>query len=490
MKITRGGRLSGDLTTDVARLTSSSEHDHYIADDVIEINIAHTLMLVKAGYLAPAEGKALVGALKPLIGKISAVPPEMEDVHMVIEEEVTKAVGAEIGGKMHTGKSRNDQVATALRMRLRSYLIEICSRISDLQAALNEKASESSDIIIPGYTHLQHAQPVSAALHLLAYSDMFGRSLGRMIDCYRRVNLSPMGAAALAGTGFQIDRALVADYLGFDGLLENTMDAVGSRDFALEAISSLSIMMVDMSRMAEELVLWSSHEFGYLEMPDDHSSTSSIMPQKKNPVTSEIMRSKSGDVFGELAAATVIMKSLPLTYNLDMQEVNPHIWRACEAALLSLRVMADLIRKVKFRDQRLKRAVMDDFSVATELADVLVRDGGMPFRKAHQVVGAIVRDLSGASKSLSEEPAASVAAMVLAKGGVRIKEASVAAAIDPLKNVNVRATAGGPAAKEVRRMISERKVLSKETASSIERLSAPIAKGRRAMDSDSARLRP
>lgn len=490
MKITRGGRLSGDLTADVARLTSSSEHDHYIADDVIKINIAYTLMLVKVGCLTPAEGKALVNALKPLIGKITAVPPEMEDVHMVIEEEVTKAVGAEIGGKMHTGKSRNDQVATALRMRLRSYLIEICCRISDLQAALNDKAEASADIIVPGFTHLQHAQPVSAALHLLAYSDMFGRSLSRMIDCYKRVNLSPMGAAALAGTGFPIDRALVASYLGFDGLLENTMDAVGSRDFALEAVSSLSIMMVDMSRMAEELVIWSSHEFGYLEMPDDHSSTSSIMPQKKNPVTSEIMRAKSGDVFGELAAMTIIMKSLPLTYNLDMQEVNPHIWRACDAALLSLRVMADLVRKVNFREQRLKQSVMDDFSVATELADVLVRAGGLPFRKAHQVVGAIVRDLSDASKSLSEEPAADIAAMVFAKAGVRIREASIAAAIDPLKNVNVRTTTGGPAVKEVRRMLDERKLFAKKTASSIEDLSAPIKKGMRAMDLYSAHLEP
>jgi len=483
LKITRGGRLSGNLTEDVARLTSSSDHDHYIADDVIEINIAHSLMLVKTGCLTPAEGKALVTTLKPLIGKIKTVPPKMEDVHMVIEEEVTKAVGAEIGGKMHTGKSRNDQVATALRMRLRSYLIAICAQIADLQAALNEKAAESVDIIMPGFTHLQHAQPVSASLHFLAYSDMFGRSIGRLMDCYRRVNLSPMGAAALAGTGFPIDRALVAKYLGFGGLLENTMDAVASRDFALEAVSALSTMMVDMSRLAEELVIWSSFEFGYVDMPDDHSSTSSIMPQKKNPVTSEIMRAKAGDVFGELAAITVIMKSLPLAYNLDMQEVNPHIWRACEASLLSLRVMADLIRKAHLREERLKDVVMRDFSVATELADVIVREGGLPFRKAHQAVGAIVKDLSESSKSLSEEPPSRVVEMVFSRAGVRLSERSVASAIDPLKNANVRATTGGPAGNEVRRMLEERRLLAKNTASAIAALSEPIERGRRAMES-------
>jgi argininosuccinate lyase len=482
LKITRGGRLTGDLTDDVARLTSSSEHDHYIADDVIEINMAHSLMLVKAGCLTPAEGRAIVAALKPLIGKIKSVPPDMEDVHMVIEEEVTKAVGAEIGGKMHTGKSRNDQVATALRMRLRSYLIAICRAVSELQAALNEKAAESAGTVMPGFTHLQHAQPVSAALHMLAYSDMLGRSLGRLMDCYRRVNLSPMGAAALAGTGFPIDRALVARYLGFDGLLENTMDAVASRDFALEAVSALSIMMVDMSRLAEELVIWSTLEFGYVDMPDDHSSTSSIMPQKKNPVTSEIMRAKVGDVFGELAAMTVIMKSLPLAYNLDMQEVNPHIWRACEASLLSLRVMADLVRKMRLRDSRLKDVVTRDFSVATELADVLVREGGLPFRKAHQAVGAIVKDLSESSKSLSEEPASRVAGMVFEKAGVRISEASVASAIDPVKNADVRATTGGPARKEIKRMLDARGASAKKTAAALAALSEPIDRGRRSMD--------
>jgi len=323
LKITRGGRLTGDLTEDVARLTSSAEHDPYIADAVVEINLAHVLALVKGGYLSGEEGRWLASALGELHGKALTVPPDMEDIHMVIEEEVTKKVGPDLGGKLHTGKSRNDQVATAVRMRLRDFLIEILSEVNSLQAALFRKASGAAEVVMPGFTHLQHAQPVTAGHYLLAYFDMFGRDFQRIRECFARVNLSPMGAAALAGTGFRVNRDLTASYLGFDGLVENTIDAVSSRDFAIEAVSALSIMMAQVSRISEEIVIWSSQEFGYLDLPDDHSSTSSIMPQKKNPVTAEVLRAKSADVFGELTAMVCIMKGLPLAYNLDMQEVTP-----------------------------------------------------------------------------------------------------------------------------------------------------------------------
>ena len=483
MKLVRGGLLKGDQTEDAARLISSSEHDLYIADDVVEINIAHTLMLVKIGCLAPDEGKLLAATLDDTLGKITTVPPEMEDVHMVVEDVVTKRIGAEIGGKLHTGKSRNDQVATALRMRLRAFLAEICGEIAALQGALLKKASSEADTVMPGFTHLQHAQPVTVGHHFLAYYDMFGRSLDRLIGCYVRVNLSPMGAAALAGTGYPIDRRLLAEYLGFSGVLENTLDAVASRDFALEAVSDLSVLMLDMSRLAEEFVIWSSYEFGYAEMPDDHSSTSSIMPQKKNPVTSEVMRAKSGDVFGELAAMTMIMKALPLAYNLDMQEVTPHIWRACEAATLSLRVMADLVKKVKFRKDRLKSVVMKDFSVATELADILVREGKLPFRKAHNAVGSIVRDLCAKSTSLSEEDPKALSAMVFEKSGVRLSPEALAQATDPARNVNVRSTQGGPASSEVRRMIAERAKSARESREKLEALAEGVEEGKRSMRS-------
>ncbi|MEM3883071.1 MAG: argininosuccinate lyase, partial [Candidatus Methanomethyliaceae archaeon] len=287
MKITRGGRLSGDLAPEVADFTSSSKHDIYIADEVVEINLAHLLCLVQAGIISREDGRLLANALKGV--EISEIPPDMEDVHMVVENELIKRVGEEIGGKIHTGKSRNDQVATALRMRLRKFIIEICGCLVDLQHALLEKSQAHINTVMPGYTHLQHAQPISVSHHLLAYFDMFDRHLARLLSCYKRVNLSPMGSAALAGTGYPIDRLKLAEYLGFEGLVENTLDAVSTRDFSIETLSALTIMMVDVSRIAEEIIIWSSNEFGYVDLPDDHSSTSSIMPQKKNPVTAEVL---------------------------------------------------------------------------------------------------------------------------------------------------------------------------------------------------------
>jgi len=473
LKLTRGGRLAGDLTEDVAKFTSSSGHDVYIADDVVEINLAHVLALVKGGIISKAEGGSLAVALKEMLGKIKSIPPKMEDVHMVVEDAVIKRVGADVGGKIHTGKSRNDQVATALRMRLREFLIEICLNLIKLQKVLLEKASSNVEVVMPGFTHLQHAQPITVAHYLLAYFDMLNRDLDRLLACYSRVNLSPMGSAALAGTGYKLDRRLLAEYLGFDGLVENTLDGVASRDFALEAVSSLSILMVDVSRFAEEIVVWASQEFGYIELPDDHSSTSSIMPQKKNPVTAEVLRARCGDVLGELTSMLTIMKSLPLTYNLDMQEVTPHLWRACESSSLSLRVLADLVVKVRFNEDRLKEVVRKGFSVATELADALVREGGLPFRRAHQVVGEIVRELYASSSSLSEQKPERLADTIFKKAGVRVKPEPIKLAVDPTKNVNIRSTTGGPAFKEVRRMIAVRKrsfAAAEERLSEISRL--------------------
>jgi len=490
LRLTRGGRLTGDLTADVAELTSSSDHDSYIADDVVRINLAHVLMLVKTGVLKPSEGRSIAAALRELEGKVGAVPPEMEDVHMVIEDAVTRRIGQDLGGKLHTGKSRNDQVATALRMRLRAFLLEICGSVIALQRALLEKASSGVEAVMPGFTHLQHAQPVTLAHHMIAYIDMLGRGLDRLLDCYRRVNLSPMGAAALAGTGYPIDRGLVAGYLGFDGIVENTMDAVASRDFALEAASSLSILAVDLSRLAEEFVVWSSAEFGYIDLPDDHSSTSSIMPQKKNPVTAEAIRAKCGDVLGGLVAMTAIMKALPLTYNLDMQEATPHLWRACSSSALSLRVMADLVRKVRFREERLREGAARDSSVATEVADLLVRDGGLPFREAHRVVGEIVRDLavSPAPRSLSEEDPGRLSAAILEKSGVRLSPASLKEAVDPAGNVNVRSVAGGPAFAEVRKMLAGREASIADSEARVRLLRERLEERERVMLSDLASL--
>ncbi|MEJ5292950.1 MAG: argininosuccinate lyase [Candidatus Methanosuratincola sp.] len=457
MKITRGGRLAGDLTGDVARFTSSAEHDHYIADAVIEINMAHVLTLARCKCIEKDDAAAILSALDSLFGKVKHVPPDMEDIHMVVEEEVTRLVGEKTGGKMHTGKSRNDQVATAIRMRLRAFVIEICEGLVSLQRSLLQRAeSPEGRIVVPGYTHLQHAQPVTIAHWLLAHHDSVKRSFDRLIGSYQRINLCPMGAAALAGTGFKIDRATVAGYLGFDGLLENTMDAVSSRDFALEAISSLAILMVDLSRFAEELIVWASSEFGYIDVPDDHASTSSIMPQKKNPVTLEMLRAKCGSVLGDLVSTIAIMKALPLTYNLDMQELTPHLWDACESTVLSIRVLADFVSKVKFSETKIKASLDRGSSVATELADVLVREGGLPFRKAHSIVGSLVKSLSSEGVSLSEVDLERLRRMIAVESGIELSRESVERAVSPSMNVDVRSVRGGPSRSEAQRMVRER----------------------------------
>ncbi|MCX8169749.1 MAG: argininosuccinate lyase, partial [Candidatus Methanomethyliaceae archaeon] len=418
---------------------------------VIEINLAHLLCLMDIGIISKEEGKAIAKALLEM--HIDNIPPDMEDVHMVVESELIKRLG-EIGEKLHTGKSRNDQVATAIRMRLREFIIEICKNIVNLQEIIIRKANLYKNSIMPGFTHLQHAQPISIAHYLIAYFDMFNRSFERMISSYRRVNLSPMGAAALAGTGYKIDRAKLAEYLGFDGLVENTLDAVSTRDFSLEVASNLVILMLDISRLAEEIIIWATKEFNYIELPDEHSSTSSIMPQKKNPVTAEILRAKCGEIIGELVSMLTIMKALPLTYNLDMQELTPHLWRACEISSKSISILSDLIAKVKFNEKRMMNAVIDSSSVATELADMLVRNYNIPFRTSHRIVGEIIKEIY--PTSLSKIDPEIVSEMIYKKIGIKPEVKLIEKALDPWHNINVREVIGGPSPLEIERMINSR----------------------------------
>ncbi|MEM2525201.1 MAG: argininosuccinate lyase, partial [Candidatus Methanomethylicaceae archaeon] len=390
MKIVRGGRLEGDLSKEIAEFISSFKHDNYIINEVLEINLAHLLSLIDIGIINKEEGKAIAKTIMEM--HIEEIPPEMEDIHMLIESKLIEKLG-EIGGKLHTGKSRNDQVATAIRMRLRRFLIEICKNIINLQEVLIKKAKFYKNSLMPGFTHLQHAQPTSIPHYLIAYFDMFNRSFERLISSYKRINISPMGSAALAGTGYNIDRIKLANYLGFDGLVENTLDAVSTRDFALEVVSNLAIMMIDISRLAEEIIIWATSEFNYIELPDEHSSTSSIMPQKKNPVTAEILRAKCGEILGELISMLTIMKALPLSYNLDMQELTPHLWKACEITNKSIYIISDLIDKIKFNENRMIESIINSSSVATELADTLVKYYGIPFRISHKIVGEIVKEI-------------------------------------------------------------------------------------------------
>ncbi|MEM2936176.1 MAG: argininosuccinate lyase, partial [Candidatus Bathyarchaeia archaeon] len=326
MDILRQGKLS-PAPPEVAEYTSSIRSDVHLVEPVIKVNKAHIVMLTKQGILGLGDAAVILKVLKELPPDMS-LDPRMEDVHMQVEASVIEKLGETVGGKLHVAKSRNDQVATAVRMALRTRLLEVIQILIELRKTFLVRCDEYLEAIMPGYTHLQHAQPTTIAHYLLAYHDAFKRDTERLMDAYSRVNLSPMGAGALATTSFKIDRKLVAELLGFDGLLENSVDAVSTRDFVVEVLADLALIMTDLSRFSEEVVLWSASEFSAVELPDEYVSTSSIMPQKRNPVVAELIRAKTAHVYGDLMAVLTILKALPLSYNFDLQEVTPHLWSA------------------------------------------------------------------------------------------------------------------------------------------------------------------
>jgi len=320
-------------------------------------------------------------------------------------------------------------------------------------------AERHKESLMPGFTHTQHAQPTTLAHHLLAHADAALRDLSRLEDAYGRINRSPLGAAAFASTGFKIDRMRTCRLLGFDGLVENSMDAVSSRDFILESLSAMSILMVNASRLAEELILWSTSEFGYVELDNIYASTSSIMPQKKNPDTAELARGKSGSVLGSLVSALSICKALPLSYNRDLQEVTPHLWRAVDWTRSTVRILEGSLHSAKFNLERMQACSAAGFSTATELADSLVRITGMPFRTAHSIVGRIASEGSSVGMAELDEAALQIAGYSASSRGYT--QADLARALDPRSNVAVRSNTGGPAPAETGRMIEERTALIK-----------------------------
>jgi argininosuccinate lyase len=378
---------------------------------------------------------------------------------------------------MHTGRSRNDEVATCIRLALRAQMLDLMTEQLSFIQTLVRLAAEHKETIIPGFTHTQHAQPTTLAHHLLAHADAAARDLARMEDAYARVNLSPLGAAAFASTGFGIDRLRTCQLLGFDGLVENSMDAVSTRDFILEVLADLSIMMVNLSRLAEELILWSTSEFGYLELDNLYASTSSIMPQKKNPDTAELARGKTGSVMGSLMAVLSICKGLPLSYNRDLQEATPHLWRSLDWARSTVRILDGCVSTLKFNLERMDTSSGAGFSTATELADSLVRITGMPFRTAHRIVGRIAA--GGRSPSMAEldEIALELAGFPASERG--FSDADLQRALDPRSNVALRANTGGPAPAETGRMIEER---LERIAAGEERLNERRGRVERAME--------
>ncbi len=344
-KLLRGGRITS-VRKDVAKFTSSIKSDQRLLKPVIEINEAHVAMMMERKIIEWSNGVKLLQALSEVKPKMK-LKSSLEDVHMAVEEEVTKKVGSEIGGNLHIAKSRNDQVATAIRMKLRENLVNLMTSMVGLQEALTKLAEEHVRTVVPGYTHLQPAQPVTFAHYLLSYVDELERDFQRLEEAYKRVNLCPMGAGALATSSFPINREMVAELLGFSEVLENSIDAVSSRDFVLETMAVLTIIAVGISRLVEDLIVWSSPDFGVIELPDRFSSTSSIMPQKKNPDLLEVIRARMSHALGNFVTSVTTMKALPSSYNLDFQEITPRLWETLENITSSLDVLSKLVANLK-----------------------------------------------------------------------------------------------------------------------------------------------
>lgn len=454
----RGGRLSA-ARKDITEFTSSIKSDAKLLKHVVQINKAHVIMLIENGIIHRDHGSKILEALSSLEDKLTLMP-NVEDVHIFVEEEVIRRVGMDIGGNLNLAKSRNDQVATAIRMALREELLHIMEMIITLQETLIELAEKNIEVVVPGYTHLQPAQPTTFAHYILAQFDILERNLKRLANAYKSVNLCPMGAGALATTSFPISRERVADLLGFNGLIENSIDAVSSRDFLLETLAALSIIAVDISRFVEDLLIWSSLEFSIIDLPDEFTSTSSIMPQKKNPEILEVIRARMGLVLSDFTAASIILKGLPSTYNLDFQETTPKLWDAIEVIFKSLWMLSEVVRNLKVKEDAMKKPFLS-FLTATEVANMLTRNYGVPFRIAHRIVGALVKALIDNGKTLLDATPEYLTKVSAEHFNLPliVKTEDLSRALDLAGFIESHSVRGGPSKKEVERMISTRKKL-------------------------------
>ena len=387
-----GGRFEKGTDKLVDDFNSSIRFDCRMYKHDILGSIAHANMLGKCGIISIDESSILQSTLKDILNDIEDGKIEFEvdaeDIHMNIEKILISRIG-DTGKKLHTGRSRNDQVALDIRMYLKDEITIISDMIISLQNTLIKISEENIDTILPGYTHLQRAQPITFAHHMMAYFEMFKRDYGRLSDCYTRMNILPLGSGALAGTTYPLDRYMVAKELGFNDVSQNSLDGVSDRDFAIELVSCLSILMMHLSRFSEEIILWSSHEFGFIELDDAYSTGSSIMPQKKNPDVAELARGKAGRVYGDLMALLTVMKSLPLAYNKDMQEDKESLFDAIDTVKMCLPVFSNMLATMKLRKANMYKAAQGGFTNATDIADYLVKKG-IPFRSAHEIIGKMV----------------------------------------------------------------------------------------------------
>ncbi|BBA68705.1 argininosuccinate lyase [Geobacter sulfurreducens] len=449
-----GGRFSEPTDQFVEEFTASIDFDKRLYHQDIRGSIAHARMLGKQGILPMAEVEKIVTGLQEVLARIEAgkfdFSVALEDIHMNIEARLTEKIG-EAGKRLHTGRSRNDQVALDIRLYLRDEIVEISAYLDMLVDSLIYQAEANLGVIMPGYTHLQTAQPILFSHHMMAYVEMFTRDKGRMEDCLRRMNALPLGAGALAGTTFPIDREHVAELLDFPTVTRNSLDSVSDRDFALEFMGASSILMMHLSRFSEELILWSTSEFKFVELTDSFCTGSSIMPQKKNPDVPELVRGKTGRVYGNLMALLTVMKALPLAYNKDMQEDKEPLFDTIDTVKGSLKIFADMVREMRINAGNMRAAAAKGFSTATDVADYLVRQG-MAFRDAHEVVGKTVAYCIANGKDLPD------LTMDEWQGFSDKIGEDIFDAITLEASVNARAATGGTALERVRAEIERAKV--------------------------------
>ena len=447
---TWSGRFNEPVSELVKKYTGSIDFDKRLAKWDIDGSLAHAEMLKRVGVLSEQDLAAIQQGMAEIIEDIKSGSLEwsldLEDVHMNIERRLTDKIG-DAGKRLHTGRSRNDQVATDIRLWLRDEITVIQDLIKGLQASLLDLAEQNVDVVMPGFTHLQVAQPVSFGHHMLAYVEMLGRDFERMVDCRKRVNRMPLGAAALAGTTYSIDRSITAELLGFEQICQNSLDAVSDRDFAIEFTAAASLVMVHLSRLSEELILWMSPRVGFIDIADRFCTGSSIMPQKKNPDVPELVRGKTGRVVGHLMGMIVLMKSQPLAYNKDNQEDKEPLFDTVDTLVDTLRIYADMMRGVTVKADNMRAAVMQGFAMATDLADYLVKKG-MPFRDSHEVVARAVRFADDKGVDLSE-----LAFADLAQFSDLIAE-DVFEHLTPEGALNARDHIGGTAPAQVRAQIA------------------------------------
>ncbi len=451
-----GGRFSEEIADLALEFSESTAADAPMIAEDIWGSEAHSIMLAVCGIISEDDLRAILCGLESTRQQYEAgefeLDPQLEDVHMNVESHLRETSGPEAAGRLHTARSRNDQVVTDARMHLRARLLDVRAALADLQQVLLDLGTEHTETVMPGYTHTQHAQPISAGFWLSGHATSFQRDQERLAQTYERVNRCPLGACALGGTSFATDRALTARLLGFEGVLEHALDAVGARDFVLEALADLAIIAANLSKIAEEFVLFSTYEFRMIEIDDAYAAGSSIMPQKKNPGMAELTRARTGIVYGRLMQVLTMVKALPSGYNRDLQEDKPPLWEALTSVESCLRIAREMVGTAKLHTERMAELADGNFAAATELANFLVRERDLPFRDCHRIVGGLVGALAAENRLLTDYERLRE---LLAEAGQEVSVAELAEVVDPQACLRRQVSLGSTGPGQVTEMIEQ-----------------------------------